>query len=320
MTDPPLFSVLSVCYNEAAYLQECIDSVRGQSDPSWELILIDDHSSDATFEIMTAAAAADPRITALRNPVKGKVAGFNEAVDRARGRWIHLLGGDDILVSTCLMECRQLIESSPPSLVAVYHDYSIISKETGMDLGSRAYGPWLEMATVDNVIRKKLVIGGGFFAIRTEAAREALWPQPPHWTDEDQALASVLKGLGEVRYLARPLYVYRMPARHYSGNPTKESYRQGMRHFSEGMRLFKERSPRWAELPPTAIEEAERHLRHYELISKPDWTWREAWRSRLSCGQLGKALVLRHTPSLFPRLVGIHRWLWNLEIGAGGNR
>jgi len=316
MNESPFFSVLCVCYNEEAWLRECIDSVRAQSDASWELVLVDDHSTDGTFNLMTAAAAADPRITALRNPTKGKVAGFNSAVERARGRWIHLLGGDDTLVPSCLEECRQVIDASSPALVGVYHDYSIVSKETGQNLGDSAYGPWLANATVEKVFRKKFVIGGGFFAIRTDAAREALWPQPVHWTNEDQVLAAVLKSLGEVAYLARPLYVYRMPAKHYSARPTPDSHRRGVMHFSEGLHLFKERSPRWASLPPDAIAEAERHFRHHQLISRPDWTLVQALRSRLRWTQLGMALVLRFAPRLFPELVTIYRRLWNMEIGT----
>ena len=97
MESTPLFSVLCVCWNEGAFLAEGIRSVLRQSEPSLELILVDDQSTDTTWEIMSAAAKEDPRVVILRNPTKGKVAGFNAAVALSKGQWIHLLGGDDML-------------------------------------------------------------------------------------------------------------------------------------------------------------------------------------------------------------------------------
>ena len=131
MESTPLFSVLCVCWNEGAFLAEGIRSVLRQSEPSLELILVDDHSTDTTWEIMSAAAKEDPRVVILRNPTKGKVAGFNAAVALSKGQWIHLLGGDDMLAPTCLEACRKVIDSSSSDLSGVYHDYTILNKETG---------------------------------------------------------------------------------------------------------------------------------------------------------------------------------------------
>jgi|GEM_PF-2899333 len=315
MDPSPEFSVICVCRNEGSFLSECVGSVLNQTEGSFEFILIDDHSTDDTWSLMQAAAAADARVTAFRNPTRGKVAGFNHAVDRARGRWIHLLGGDDLLVPSCLEECRRVIDAAGSRLSGIYHDYTILSKENGDLVGAASYGPWLAEAAVEQAWAKKCVIGGGFFVIRADHARSILWPQPVHWNNEDQVIAAVLKGLGEVRYLARPLYVYRMPDRHYSSVPTLATHQRGVMQYSEGLQLFQERSPVWGQLPAAARTEAERHFRHARLLGTPGWSLADAWRSRLGWRQLAMVLVLRYAPRLFPFLVAVYRWIWNLGVG-----
>ena len=172
MESTPLFSVLCVCWNGGAFLAEGIRSVLRQSESSLELILVDDHSTDTTWEIMSAAAKEDPRVVILRNPTKGKVAGFNAAVALSKGQWIHLLGGDDMLAPTCLEACRKVIDSSGPDLSGVYHDYTILNKETGETIETIIQGPWLTQASITQSIRKKYGIGGGFLAIRGPLARD----------------------------------------------------------------------------------------------------------------------------------------------------
>jgi glycosyltransferase involved in cell wall biosynthesis len=321
MTDPPFFSVLCVCYNEASYLQECLDSVRGQTDPSWELILIDDHSNDATFEIMTAAAAADPRITALRNPVKSKVAGFNHAVERSRGQWVHLLGGDDMLAPNCLQECRRVIEAAGPAPAAVYHDYTILNKRTGVTIRTAVHSPWLAEATVEAAWREKYGVGGGFIAIRHDLARTVIWPQPTDWKNEDTALAACLKVLGEVRYLPLPLYFYRLAEQHHYIVPTLESHLKDLVHFIAGLEQLRERRPdAWAALSPEALEEADRHFRHAALLSSPNWTLGQAWQSRLGMRRFAMASIYRCGPRAYSTLVGLYRWLRNLRVGLRSAR
>lgn len=314
MPDPPFFSILCVCRNEERFLPAGIASIQAQTEPSWELILVDDRSADSTFDIMSAAAAADPRITAVRNPSEGKIAGYNQAAAVSRGRWVHLLGGDDELAPTCLEECRRLIEASPGSLVGVYHDYAIVSKESGEFMGNSAYGPWLESAPMEAVWRKKFIIGGGFMVVKGEVARTLIWPQPTHWYSEDHTLAAALKALGDVRYLARPLYIYRMPASHHSSTPTLDSHRRGLMHFGEGLQLFLERNPPSNAIPAAAVAEAGRHLRHHQLMKKQNWGIGEALGSRLRWNQFAMALIVRYAPALFPKLVFLYRRWWNIGI------
>ena len=64
----PLISVITPVYQGEALLPECVESVRGQTFPDWELLLIDDGSADGTRALCERYAAQDSRIRCLAQP------------------------------------------------------------------------------------------------------------------------------------------------------------------------------------------------------------------------------------------------------------
>ena len=93
--DKYLVSILMPVYNEQKYISEAIDSVLSQTYSDFELIIIDDGSTDKTAEIIKAYK--DTRITFLQPGKIGKVAAFNLAFSNSKGDFICLFAGDDIL-------------------------------------------------------------------------------------------------------------------------------------------------------------------------------------------------------------------------------
>lgn len=61
----PVLSVIMPCYNQAQYIEEAIESVINQTYRNWELIIIDDGSTDNSFEIAEKYASGDQRIKCL---------------------------------------------------------------------------------------------------------------------------------------------------------------------------------------------------------------------------------------------------------------
>jgi glycosyltransferase involved in cell wall biosynthesis len=96
-------SILSAVFNESRHIDEMIDSVRSQSHSDWELLFVDDGSTDETPEKISRAAKSDQRIKLISKGVKlGKVGAFNRAYTAATGALIALLAGDDRLPPTSL--------------------------------------------------------------------------------------------------------------------------------------------------------------------------------------------------------------------------
>lgn len=91
----PLISVVMSVYNEENYLQEAIDSILKQTVQDFELIVVDDCSTDRTREILQEYQ--DPRIHVVRNEEnRGLTANLNLAVSLAKGQYIARMDGDDL--------------------------------------------------------------------------------------------------------------------------------------------------------------------------------------------------------------------------------
>jgi glycosyltransferase involved in cell wall biosynthesis len=100
----PKVSICVPTYNGEAYLRECLDSALGQTFEDFELLIVDDASSDLTGAIAAEYSRADSRIRFFQNPTTlGLVGNWNRCIELARGEWIKFLFQDDRLESHCLM-------------------------------------------------------------------------------------------------------------------------------------------------------------------------------------------------------------------------
>jgi glycosyltransferase involved in cell wall biosynthesis len=96
-----LISVVMPTYNRADTLARAIDSVLAQTHTDWELVIIDDGSTDDTREVL--ARYEDPRIrVVLHDRNKGVTAGENTGFDSMRGDWFTMLGSDDEMLPEAL--------------------------------------------------------------------------------------------------------------------------------------------------------------------------------------------------------------------------
>ncbi len=92
----PRVSVVIAAYNHAAFVRECIDSVRDQTFSDWEICVTDDGSSDGTADILRELASTDPRIRLnLFAENQGACVAINDAIARANCELVALLNSDD---------------------------------------------------------------------------------------------------------------------------------------------------------------------------------------------------------------------------------
>lgn len=90
----PLLSVVIPCYNEERYLQRCIDSLMQQSYPKYEVIFVDDGSTDATKSILRAAAKRHKSIRSVSQKNAGPGAARNKGAKLARGSILIFVDAD----------------------------------------------------------------------------------------------------------------------------------------------------------------------------------------------------------------------------------
>lgn len=91
-----MVSIVMPSYNTAQYIAESIRSVMAQTYPDWELIIVDDCSSDDTDQVV-AGFLSDERIRYLKNETNsGAAVSRNRALREAKGKWIAFLDSDDL--------------------------------------------------------------------------------------------------------------------------------------------------------------------------------------------------------------------------------
>ena len=91
----PRVSIVIPVYNTSRFLEECIRSVLHQDFTDWEVLLIDDGSTDDSGTICDQFAANDPRIEVLHQPNQGLSVARNNGLTRAQGEFVLFLDSDD---------------------------------------------------------------------------------------------------------------------------------------------------------------------------------------------------------------------------------
>lgn len=137
-----LVSIIMPMYNSSAYVVEAIQSVLAQTYTNWELIVVDDCSSDDSVSRVCDFCHSDSRIRLLQtNKASGSpTTPRNVGVEHAKGRFIAFLDSDDMWLPTKLEEQLNLFYGSDNSVAIVYSDYEKI-KESGTRSGRIVKSP-----------------------------------------------------------------------------------------------------------------------------------------------------------------------------------
>ena len=93
---PGLVSIVMPCYNGAKFISETINSVQAQTYQDWELLVIDDGSTDDSKLIVREYSENDSRIILITQENAGSAAARNNGIRHAKGQYIALLDSDDI--------------------------------------------------------------------------------------------------------------------------------------------------------------------------------------------------------------------------------
>ncbi|GAB4545016.1 MAG: hypothetical protein Kow0063_38910 [Anaerolineae bacterium] len=124
----PLCSIVMPAYNAAPYVAQAIDSVLGQTYPNYELIIVDDASTDGTADVLNRYRT-HPKVRLYRNPSNlGQSANINEGLRRSRGELVAILHADDMYASNFLEEVTPVFQKHP-SVGLVFSAANLIHKD-----------------------------------------------------------------------------------------------------------------------------------------------------------------------------------------------
>ena len=134
---PPSVSVIMPAYNVAPYIAEAIESVLAQTFSDFELLIVDDGSTDGTAAIARHFAERDHRIRLLQQENRGLAAARNTALEHARASALALLDSDDLWMPRFLEAQMAVLEARPEVDIVTGNARTLGSHEDG-----RPARPW----------------------------------------------------------------------------------------------------------------------------------------------------------------------------------
>ena len=220
-------SIVLPVYNGEKYLSESVRSVLAQTWRNWELIIVNDCSTDHTLDICRDFQEKDPRIRVVSNERNLKLPKtLNAGFALATGEYLTWTSDDNAYRPDALAEMVKALEEHPEA-VMVYCDFSIIDSE-GTET-KRVYLEEPEYLVTNNIC-------GACFLYTAKAAGEAGEYDPDLFLAEDYDYWIRLRALGKLIHLDRDLYRYRMHGASLTETKkeqiNRQTYRMLEKHFS----------------------------------------------------------------------------------------
>ncbi|RXJ69006.1 glycosyl transferase [Halarcobacter ebronensis] len=213
------FSVVVPAYNREKELPKCIESVLNQTFQNFELIVVDNGSTDNTKDVVEKYIIKDERVKYFWQENSGSPAGSrNTGIEKALGEWIAFLDSDDYWYLSKLEEVNSIIDKSSHDIIAIshYEDKEIngvyhSTLEHGKVLSISAYEELLfqgnALSTSAMTVRKDKLFEVGLFDTRKG-----------YFAVEDYDMWMKLAKVGLFAYIHKPLGVFSISDSNMSGN------------------------------------------------------------------------------------------------------
>ncbi len=134
-------SILLPVFNAAPWLNDCLNSILQQTEGNWELVAVDDFSTDESWKIIQAFAKKDRRIKVFQNDEKGIIPALRLAFENSTGRLITRMDADDIMMPNKLEALKKVLIESGKGYIST----GLVSYFSENELGDgyRKYAQWL---------------------------------------------------------------------------------------------------------------------------------------------------------------------------------
>jgi glycosyltransferase involved in cell wall biosynthesis len=206
-------SVIVPIYNVSTFLDDCIKSILASSYLDFELLLIDDGSTDSSGEICDKYAILDSRITVFHTGNRGVCAARNLGLDNASGDYILLVDGDDMIHPNLIGDMVRTIDND--DLDCIIYGYSMVPEDASFDCIPEA--PALQkMETMDAFSSVKEALIGKKYRVLScnKLYRSSLWndlrfPEGRSYGDDAAVTCKILGRCRKVGYTPVQYYLYR---------------------------------------------------------------------------------------------------------------
>ncbi|MEW4924076.1 glycosyltransferase family 2 protein [Algibacter sp. 2305UL17-15] len=163
-------SILTPFKNTGQFLEECLQSIIDQTYTNWELLIVDDHSTDNSYDIVETFAKKDERIKLLKNDGNGIIDALRLAFKNSSGEFMTRMDSDDVMLPNKIkVLANNLLNSGKQHIAIGLVDYF---NEHGIGSGYKNYETWLNNLTEKgenyNEIYKECVIPSPCWMIHRE--------------------------------------------------------------------------------------------------------------------------------------------------------
>lgn len=207
-------SIVVPVYNAAAYLEKTAEMVRRQTYADWELIFVDDHSTDGSRLILEKLVSQDDRIVLMGQEagVKGPACARNLGTRHAAGRYLAFLDADDIWREDKLEKELAFMEEKDAAFVFTAYEFG---DENAVGTGKVVHVP--ERLTYKKALSRTVIFTSTVLFDLNKIARELLYM--PDVKSEDTAAWWQILRAGYTAYgLDDNLVIYRRPKKSLSSN------------------------------------------------------------------------------------------------------
>lgn len=129
----PKVSIVVPVYNVKDYLEKCVDSILRQTEREFELLLIDDGSTDGSGELCDTLAERDGRVRVIHQENRGLGGARNTGIEAARGTWLLLVDSDDWIEPEILEKALKAAERENADMVSFgFRSVDLQGKELGL--------------------------------------------------------------------------------------------------------------------------------------------------------------------------------------------
>lgn len=209
MNTNPLVSIITTCYNDGKYLQECIDSVKSQTYSNIEYIIIDDGSTDRFTLDLLKAIACDKQIKLIKTLNQGVCKARNHAITESSGVFILALDSDDLISSQFIeLSINEMLNDDNVKLVAT--DYKFF--------GRINHTIKLEDYSIERLMGHNLFVVSTMFRRQDFDAVGGFNLNMKEGLEDWDFWLSILKNGGDVKYIKGVNFFYRLKPKKNSRN------------------------------------------------------------------------------------------------------
>jgi glycosyltransferase involved in cell wall biosynthesis len=207
----PEVSVIIPVYNTEQFLEDCLNSVLAQTFTDFEIIAVDDGSTDNSAAIVKQFAAKDNRIVIIHQENKGLSEARNTGIKAARGNWITFVDSDDMLAPSFLQKLWDAAKQNNASIAC--SDKQLFWKESEIGNGDTATAQAIALSPEKALERALYQKNGPDYSAWSKLYDAQIWQSrrftPGIYFEDMDCIPQVLLEAEKVAFVPEPLYLNR---------------------------------------------------------------------------------------------------------------